>query len=194
MNKDCVNLRERFGQRYRAQYGPNARIEDPWLQIFPCKAGHIFPWGRSILAASTNSRGPTATKLAALDFATLHQDGDDRVTVLFPVERFSKVAALMHPKRRRQMTAKQRQRLVEAGAKYRFSDGVHVAPGGQITLATAGTVFNPGQGQGNASAGAAANPTPIQKSKEVTRRWGDRLWELPLSEHRAARGQEGKPA
>jgi len=32
---------------------------------------------------------------------TLWQDGSDGVTVLFPVEMFPAVAALMHPKRRR---------------------------------------------------------------------------------------------
>jgi len=49
---NCVNLRERFGRRYRveyeesyyAQHGPRARIEDPWLQIIPCRAGHVYPW------------------------------------------------------------------------------------------------------------------------------------------------------
>lgn len=91
----CVNLKERFGRRYKilheesylAQYGPRARTDDPWLQIIPCARGPIYPHGFNILAASTNSRGPTAGKLAALDFATVHQDGSDGVTILFPGER-----------------------------------------------------------------------------------------------------------
>jgi hypothetical protein len=70
----CIDLAEQFGQRYRveyeesyfAQYGPRARVDDPWLKIIPCRAGHICPWGGSQLAAVTNKTGPTARKLAAL--------------------------------------------------------------------------------------------------------------------------------
>ena len=127
-------------ESYHAERGAGARAADPWLMIVPCRAGHICPWGPSTLAASTNGRGSTARKLAALDFATVCQDGSDGVTVLFPVEKFPEVAALMHPKCRRRMTEERRQRLVEAGAKYRFSNGVHVAPEGQIALETAATV------------------------------------------------------
>jgi len=58
----CVNLRERYGRRYRVTYepsyhpehGPNARIHDPWLMIVPCRFGHIFPHGGSTLAASVD--------------------------------------------------------------------------------------------------------------------------------------------
>ena len=126
---DCVNLKERFGRKYRvtyeeshyAQYGPRAQTDDPWLQIIPCRRGHIFPHGDNILAASTNNRGPTAHKLAALDFTTISQDADDGVTLLFPVEKFPEVAKLMHPKRRRQLTEKQRLAAAERLAKYAFT-------------------------------------------------------------------------
>jgi hypothetical protein len=138
---DCVNLRERFGRRYRVEYeesyyaerGPGARADDPWLQIIPCRAGHIYPWGPAMLAASTSSRGSTARKLAALPGATLWQDGSDGMTILFPVERFPKVAALMHPKRRRQLSPEQKAKLLEAGAKHRFTDGAQARPGAQIS-------------------------------------------------------------
>jgi len=43
---NCVNLRERFGRRYRSSTKnrttpsmASRRIEDPWLQIIPCRAG-----------------------------------------------------------------------------------------------------------------------------------------------------------
>ena len=133
---DCVNLKERFGRKYRvtyeesyyAQYGPRAQTDDPWLQIIPCRRGHIFPWGDNILAASTNGRGPTAHKLAALDFTTISQDGDDGVTMLFPVERFPEVAELMKPRRRRQVSDQERQRLLEIGAKHAFQHGTGARP------------------------------------------------------------------
>ncbi|MGA2069170.1 MAG: hypothetical protein ABSG86_29730 [Thermoguttaceae bacterium] len=140
-NMDCVNLRERFGRQYRIEYeesyyaerGAGARADDPWLQIIPCRAGHIYPWGTSTLAASTNSRGSTARKLAALDFTTVHQDGSDGMTILFPVEKFPKVAALMHPWRRRQMTEEQRQAAAERLAKYAFTPAVQRPETAQIS-------------------------------------------------------------
>ena len=140
---DCVNLKERFGRKYRvtyeeshyAQYGPRAQTDDPWLQIIPCRRGHIFPHGDNILAASTNNRGPTAHKLAALDFTTVHQDGDDGITIVFPVERFPEVAELMKPRRRRQVSDQERQRLREVGAKYGFQHGTGARSEGQTGVA-----------------------------------------------------------
>jgi hypothetical protein len=111
----CIDLSERFGQRFRvvyeesyfAQYGPRARVNDPWLKIVPCRAGHICPWGGGVrwpvttLAAATNRPGPIARKLAALPGTVLWNDGDDGATVLFDLAIFDEVAKLMHPKRRR---------------------------------------------------------------------------------------------
>jgi hypothetical protein len=105
----CIDLAERFGRRYRveyeesyfAQYGPRARVNDPWLKIIPCRLGHLMPWGGSMLAAVTNKPGPTARKLAALPGTILWQDGSDGATILFDVALFPQVAKLMHPKRRR---------------------------------------------------------------------------------------------
>ena len=126
---DCVNLKERFGEQYRvvyeesyiAQYGHNTRTADPWLQIILCHHGHIFPHGGHILAASSCGRGPTARKLAALPGVTIHQDGSDGMTVLFPVERFNDVAVLMKPRRRRRMTEAQRAAATARLAKYAFT-------------------------------------------------------------------------
>ena len=128
---ECVNLKERFGKRYRVRYeesyyvehGSRAWGDDPWLQVIPCDLGHIFPHGGNLLAASTNRRGATAKKLMALPGVTVHQDGDDGVTVLFPVESFDQVAALMRPKRRRVVSEAERQRLRLLGAKYGFQHG-----------------------------------------------------------------------
>jgi hypothetical protein len=138
---DCVNLRERFGRQCRVEYeesyyaerGARAWADDPWLQIIPCRAGHIYPWSPATLAVSTNTRGPTARKLAALPGATLWQEGDDGMTILFPLERFPEVAALMHPKRRRQMTEEQRQAAAERLAKYAFTPAVHRQETAQIS-------------------------------------------------------------
>jgi hypothetical protein len=128
---DCIDLSERFGRRYRveyeesywAQYGPRARVNDPWLKIIPCPAGHICPWGGPTLAAVTDKAGPIAGKLAALPEADLCQDGSDGATVLFDVSDFEAVAQIIHPRRCRQLSPERRKKLGEAGAKHRFAHG-----------------------------------------------------------------------
>jgi hypothetical protein len=80
------------------------------------------------VAASTNARGPTARKLAALKFTTVAQDGDDGLTVVFAVEHFPKVAKILHPHRRPQMTDAQKAAAIQRLAKYAFSPAT-IRPG-----------------------------------------------------------------
>ena len=64
MMETCINLKKRFGGRYRVEYeesyhadrGENARTEDPWLMVIPCQRGHIYPHGRDVLATSCRGR------------------------------------------------------------------------------------------------------------------------------------------
>ena len=114
---DCVNLKEMFGKRYRikyeesyfAQYGDNARAEDTWLMIIPCRHGHIFPHGSIALAASVDGHPNVASVLRQLPCCRIHQDGDDgELTVLFDVADFAKVARIIRPHRKPQMTEEQR--------------------------------------------------------------------------------------
>jgi len=50
---NCVNLGQRFGDRFRVEYEESYRVEhgdhgraaDPWLMILLCQHGHICPWG-----------------------------------------------------------------------------------------------------------------------------------------------------
>jgi len=92
METTCINLRERFGRRfkvtyeesYAAAYGPKATRDDPWLQIIPGARGHVYPHSAAMLAASTNRSGPTARRLKALPFVQVYTEGSDGVTVLFP--------------------------------------------------------------------------------------------------------------
>ena len=121
-----VDLAEQFGNRYRiereesyhAQYGPNARINDPWLKIIPCQRGHIYPHGGDVLAASVVGRRKVASQLRRLPCCRVHQDGDDgELTVLFDVADFAQVAKIIRPRRRRQVSAAERERLKGMGFK-----------------------------------------------------------------------------
>ena len=128
---ECISLKERFGHKYKveyeesyyAEYGPNARVEDLWLMIIPCRNGHICPWGGQKLAACTNRAGPIARRLKGLPYTTVTQDGDDGANVVFPVEKFDEVAAIVKPRTRKRLSSEAKRRLIEAGASYRFSRG-----------------------------------------------------------------------
>jgi len=119
-----VNLRERFGRRYRveheesyvADHGVGARVNDPWLQIIPCRFGHVFPHGGSTLAASVDGFPKIAGRLKRLSCCRVHQDGDfGELTVRFDVADFAKVARIMRPRRRRQVSLRERERLRAMG-------------------------------------------------------------------------------
>jgi len=109
----CLNLRELFGKRFRvmyeesyhAQYGPGARREDPHLMILLCRYGHLFAWQGNELAASV--------------------DGHPNVAD------FAKVARIMRPRRRRQVSQAQRDRLRAMGFQKGRQDHAHVQPTAQ---------------------------------------------------------------
>ena len=127
----CINLQQQFGDRFRVTYeesyyaerGDRARAEEPWLMIIPCKHGEIYPFGDDDLVASTKIAGGIARVLKSLTFTTVHQDGTDGVDVRFPVGRFDEIAAIMKPKRRRQVSDAERLRLAEIGVRFRFTHG-----------------------------------------------------------------------
>ena len=136
----CVNLKRRFGKRYRVKYeasyyaerSKHAWGEDPWLMIVLCQHGHICPWGGDLLAACTNKRGPTARRLLSLPFILREQSqvGDDGANVVFPVDHFAEVAAIMKPRRRRRLTEEQRAAATARLAKYAFSPAAQEAGAG----------------------------------------------------------------
>lgn len=123
-----IDLTEHFGRKYRiameegyyAQYGPRARVDDPHYQIIPGARGHVYAWDSERLAASTNTPGSTATKLKALPYAEIWQDGSDGSTVLFPPDHLNEVAGLLKLRLRRQVTDQDRRRLSELGRRHRF--------------------------------------------------------------------------
>jgi hypothetical protein len=131
------------------------------------------------LAASTNSRGPTARKLAALPGTTLHQDGDDGVMVLFPIEMFPAVAALMHPKRRRkpptpaqlEVLAKGRSLLTAKCLDNSGQNERQCVPATQVGLGAIGGDPAENRGDGRGSPGALGVRTAVLRSQNSTRGW-----------------------
>ena len=124
-----IDLKERFGSRYRVTYEPSyaaergerGRRHDSWLQTIPCQHGHIYPHGGELLGASTNHRGRVANRLAALPCVRIVQDGDDGVNVVFDVAEFETIAAVMKPRHRRRLSPEQVAARTERLQKYEFS-------------------------------------------------------------------------
>lgn len=117
-NPMCVNLRDRFGQRYRIAHEESFRAErsrgtDPWSLVLRCRFGHIFPWGGNTLAASVDGHPKVAGRMRELDCVQVVQDGDlGELTVTFDAKDFAKVAEILRPRRRRQVTEEQREQLI----------------------------------------------------------------------------------
>lgn len=147
---NCIDLKERFGQRCRIRYeDTDRRGRDPWLAMIDCRHGHIYPHGGDLIGASTNNRGAIAKRLAALACVRVVQDGDDGINVVFNAADFLTVAAVMKPKRRRSLTPAQATERTERLRKYRFSPasqndfrGRKTRPASQTTVSP--DVFNNG--------------------------------------------------
>jgi len=113
-----------FGDRYRVEHELGGkRISDPWHAVIRCKHGHVYPCGGSLLGVATTHRGPIAHRLAALDFVTVVQDGEDGINAVFDVASFAHVAEIIKPRRRRRLSAKHRDKLIAASRPFRFSGG-----------------------------------------------------------------------
>ena len=128
MKPTCINLRERFGRRYRVTheesygfaYGPKATREDPWLQIIVGGRGHVYPHSATMLAAKTDTSGLTSRRLKALPFVQVHTDGSDGVTVLFAPDHLDVIANLLQLRGRRRISDQERERLTALIRKHSF--------------------------------------------------------------------------
>lgn len=122
MTTTCIDLAARFGGRYRITWDEAAgpRPTDPWLMQIPCQAGTIYPHGGDKLALELDYHRHLAKRVAAIPGVRLHQDGDHEKTFVFPSDLFDAVAAIVQPKRRRQLTPEQKQSAVDRLAKYQF--------------------------------------------------------------------------
>jgi hypothetical protein len=104
----CVNLRERFGRQYRITYDPAYDPRhvprdklDPWMMQIPCRGGVvIYPYGGQLLAVEVDYRPKTAHRLRQMGLRCT-QDGDREKTFVFDAADFDRVAAVVHPRKRR---------------------------------------------------------------------------------------------
>ncbi|HMF17667.1 MAG TPA: hypothetical protein VKE98_10705, partial [Gemmataceae bacterium] len=112
----CINLWERFGDRYRITFEEVATVRgrkgDPWLMQISCRLGTIYPHGGDLLALEIDYHDFTAARLRRLGLEVV-QDGDREKTLLFGVDRFEEIAAIVQPKKRRRLTLEHRQASIQ---------------------------------------------------------------------------------
>jgi len=127
----CIDLARRFSGRFRIVYEEQVALWPPgervWLARVACHGGHVGVQGGDRLVAFTN-RPRLGRQLRALPFV-IGAQGDAEVRIVFPVEFVELVLTLLRPRRRRQVSAAQRERLATMGAAHRFrrNDGVQGA-------------------------------------------------------------------
>jgi hypothetical protein len=119
---ECINLQEQFGTRYRITFDPAYSPKhvprdklNPCMMQMPCQRGVVYPHGGGLLAVEVEGRRVTANRLRQLDCTTTFQEGDSFLAVTFHAADFDKVAAIVKPKRRRQVSDAERLRLASIG-------------------------------------------------------------------------------
>jgi hypothetical protein len=117
---DCVNLRQRFGRRYRIRWEGDGvtryqwpEDERQWLMELRCKRGVISPWGGELLQAWTDKPriGAQLRRLSCV----IRACGDEEVVIRFHVDDLEQVLAVLKPYRRRQLSEAQKEQLRAVG-------------------------------------------------------------------------------
>lgn len=118
----CVNLKERFGSKWRIGYDPVYRPgekPDPWMMLIVCRYGEIGPHGDNQLRWDCDGYGKVRAKMKRLActevWSEVYTEGDDDICVLFDVANIDQVARVVKPRSRRVLTDEERQRLAEMG-------------------------------------------------------------------------------
>jgi len=122
---ECVNLREEFGDRYRLFFDASVPVSgpgrdtgrrDPWMMCLRTGSRNgrfveLYPGGGGRLRVDVDYRGPTVSRLLAIEGVELVQDGDREKTLEFDVGLFGDVDAVLKFRRKRQLSDEERARL-----------------------------------------------------------------------------------
>lgn len=131
-----IDLKALYGATYHIVMDDSAKIpgqtadERLWLYRIRCRGNsHIFVHGVNTLGAYCG-RQRVRLKLKALPGVTVHQEGDEELSVTFPPEVLPAVADLLEAKRRVHLTPEQKEVAVARIAKFRYPGKVSApAPG-----------------------------------------------------------------
>jgi len=128
-NIKVLDLRELFGGVYKMGYDQAATPKspmrkDPAYLVIPAKYGEFYPFDDSRVAFLCTSKRVAKRVLAQLGkqvqpYAGVSDDGDigDECILLFEAEAFKAVAKIAKAGKKRALSEKRRQELVEQGLK-----------------------------------------------------------------------------
>jgi len=126
---ECVNLNELFGKQYRISFddcvpksgsGRDSMRRDPWMMQIPCQRGVIYPFDACMLAVEIDGHPKLAAKLRRMKCTEVVQDGETEVTLIFDVADFDQIAQIVLPRRRRQVSDQERDRLRSMSKRFGF--------------------------------------------------------------------------
>lgn len=121
-----INLKELFGDRFKiiideAAEGEPGGKTDPWYLVIPCRNGSISPYSDELLAFHCTARGiRTRLHKDHLEIEVRNWSDDGEAIFLFNPDQFDLVANYAKPRRRRQISEKERSRLAKMGRDHRF--------------------------------------------------------------------------
>ena len=131
-----INLKKEFGEKYKIRVTPGYEDfkRDPWNFELICKFGVIYPNGDDELGFvpydAIEEAPVKITKIALerateevmrLDFLLSYEESSDPKNILFRFKDFRKVAKIVKPRRKKQMSEEQRRASTERLRKYRES-------------------------------------------------------------------------
>ncbi len=132
-----IDLKKRFGKRYRifmdeawyietAESNPDKMKEKPWYYEFRGKYGKIYLYGSSNKLAVNISSNIISRRVERdnTNIFDLYLKTSEGSIFLFDQEHTEFVAKLIKAKRKKQLSEKHKNKLVESGKSFRFSTGV----------------------------------------------------------------------
>ena len=93
--------------------------------MIPCQRGEIYPYGGETLVVEVEGRPIIRKRLASLDCTTVHQEGDNFGAFRFHVDDFDAVAEIVLPRKRRQVSEAEKERLRNLSARHGFKSQPH---------------------------------------------------------------------
>ncbi|PKK82038.1 MAG: hypothetical protein CVT49_15750 [candidate division Zixibacteria bacterium HGW-Zixibacteria-1] len=114
-----INLKEQYGDRFKIDLDEAADCEgesrkDPWYYLIPCKYGDIYPFSDRRLAFLCNGAGIRSRLHKEQPEIEVHNWSDNGEAIfIFDPEQFHIIAEYAKPRRKRKVSQKERQRLVE---------------------------------------------------------------------------------
>ncbi len=132
MTNDLINLKERFGSRYKIAWSEEVKDEarQPMNQIIPAKRGHFYPFSDSEVGFFCESHRLATNLLKEFpEDVRVFVDAEDAVELLIKADAFEKVADRDGARKKRRVSERERQRLSEMGKNTRFFAAINAASG-----------------------------------------------------------------